>query len=299
MDIQQLKYAIAVYEQRSFTKAAVQLHVTQPLLSQQISALEQEIGFSLFSRSTRSVTPTQHGEFFCAQAAAVIREFDTLSKLVSIHSEANMSTLNIVTAPRMSSIELPAVITEYYKLGGQMKINYRELEHSELLNLPDNMELIWDVAVLRQTDSEVLRNRSEFGSKLLCRDPMVLLCHDSHPIRQKKSVSLSDLNDLNIVFGSPDSQPYHDFLTTFPEEYIKSRNIPVFSNSHNMMKDLVMSGLAVAVGNRSLAYHYGLSFVPIDNDWSNDAYIIWKKPIRKTVIQRFIDYLTDYYSNWT
>ncbi|MBR2671367.1 MAG: LysR family transcriptional regulator [Oscillospiraceae bacterium] len=298
MDIQQIKYAVAIYQQRSFTKAAIQLHVTQPLLSQQISALEQEIGFSLFSRTTRSVTPTQHGEFFCVQAAAVIREYDTLCTLVSIHSEADMSTLNIVTAPRISSIELPAVITEYYKLGGQMKINYRELEHSELLSLHDNMELPWDVAVLRQNDNAALKNRSEFGSKLLCRDPVVLLCHDSHPIRQQQSVSLSDLNDLNIVFGSPDSQPYHDFLMTLPEDYIKSRNIPIFSNSHNMMKELVLSGLAVALGNRSLAYHYGLSFVPIDESWSNDVYIIWKKPIRKAVIRHFIDYLTDYYSDW-
>ncbi|MCR5795549.1 MAG: LysR family transcriptional regulator [Solobacterium sp.] len=297
MDIQKIRFAAAVYSTGSFTKAASALHVTQPLLSQQISALEKEIGFTLFQRTTRSVVPTEHGVFFCKQAAEVLKEYDTLRNLVRIHSKNYRDTITIVTAPRISSIELPKAITDYYRLGSQITISYTELEESQLAHLAEEEDSSWDVAVLRSTDSEDLRNLRNMSSCVLLRDPIVLLCADNHPLRSRKSVSPDDLRDQSIVFGSPDSIVYKEMENVFDEDYIRSRNIPVFSNSHNLMKDLVQSGLAVAIGNRSLAYHYGLSYIPLDIDMSNDVYMIWKTHVTKPVIRNFIDYLMDYYAD--
>ena len=296
MDIQKIRFAAAVYSEGSFTKAASRLHVTQPLLSQQVSALEKEIGFTLFQRTTRSVTPTEHGVFFCRQAAAVLKEYDTLQSLVKIHSKNDRETITIVTAPRISSIELPKAITDYYRLGSQVTINYTELEESQLARLADEENTSWDVAVLRDSESLDLRNLRHVSSRVLLRDPIVMLCSEDHPLRSRQSVSQDDLKDQSIVFGSPGSSVYKEMEKAFPEDYIRSRNIPVFSNSHNMMKDLVKSGLAVAIGNRSLAYHYGLSFVPLKSAVSNDVYMIWTTPVKKPVVKNLIDYLTDYYA---
>ena len=80
MDITQLRYISAIYRYRSLTKAASVLHVTQPLLSQQLRALEKELGITLFERTTRSVNPTPEGAVFCTQAKNVTDEFDRLIK---------------------------------------------------------------------------------------------------------------------------------------------------------------------------------------------------------------------------
>ncbi len=62
MLLRHIRYFLAVAEQRSFTRAADALHVSQPTLSQQIRQLEEPLGVQLFDRSGRPVQPTEFGE---------------------------------------------------------------------------------------------------------------------------------------------------------------------------------------------------------------------------------------------
>ncbi len=62
MNLQQLRYAVALADARSFTKAAVNEYVVQSALSQQLRKLEDELGVTLFERTTRTVAPTPAGE---------------------------------------------------------------------------------------------------------------------------------------------------------------------------------------------------------------------------------------------
>ncbi len=78
MQLRQLQYFVAVAEQLNFRKAAEMLYVTQPLLSKQISELEDEVGYPLFIRNTRSVSLTPAGEVMLAEANKLIRQSDSL-----------------------------------------------------------------------------------------------------------------------------------------------------------------------------------------------------------------------------
>lgn len=64
MDFRILRYFLAVAREQSFTKAAEQLHITQPTLSRQLAALEEELGVKLLVRSGRNITLTDQGIFF-------------------------------------------------------------------------------------------------------------------------------------------------------------------------------------------------------------------------------------------
>lgn len=72
MDIRVLRYFLAVAKEQSFTKAAEMLHITQPTLSRQLAALEEELGTSLFVRGSRSITLTSEGVLLKRRALEII-----------------------------------------------------------------------------------------------------------------------------------------------------------------------------------------------------------------------------------
>ena len=72
MEIQQLRYFVAVSELRSFTKAALRCGVSQPSLSQQIQKLERELGQQLLDRFGRKLRLTEAGQAFYERSAAIL-----------------------------------------------------------------------------------------------------------------------------------------------------------------------------------------------------------------------------------
>lgn len=72
MDFRILRYFLAVAREQSFTKAAEQLHITQPTLSRQLPALEEELGVKLLVRSGRNITLTDQGIFFKRRAQELL-----------------------------------------------------------------------------------------------------------------------------------------------------------------------------------------------------------------------------------
>lgn len=72
MDFRILRYFLAVAREQSFTKAAEQLHITQPTLSRQLAALEEELGVKLLVWSGRNITLTDQGIFFKRRAQELL-----------------------------------------------------------------------------------------------------------------------------------------------------------------------------------------------------------------------------------
>lgn len=72
MDLRVLRYFLTVAKEQSFTKVARQLHITQPTLSRQLAALEEELGTALFDRSGHSITLTEKGILLKRRALEII-----------------------------------------------------------------------------------------------------------------------------------------------------------------------------------------------------------------------------------
>ena len=78
MDIRVLRYFVTVADERSFTKAAERLHMSQPPLSKQIKLLENDLGVCLFDRTTRVLYLTREGEILYKRAKKIISQMDDI-----------------------------------------------------------------------------------------------------------------------------------------------------------------------------------------------------------------------------
>lgn len=127
MNLRQLHYFIKIVDAQSMTKAAEQLHVAQPALSQQIRQLEASLGVSLLHRTARGISPSQEGELLYRHARTILRHVDNTRAMLSQKSTPLSGTVSIAMASstaRMLSLPLiraslaqyPSIILEIVDL---------------------------------------------------------------------------------------------------------------------------------------------------------------------------------------
>src|SRR5262245_43503460 len=102
MELHQLRYALAVVDNGTFTAAAAACFVAQPSLSHAIRSLERELGVELFQRVGRRVRLTAAGEAFVAPAREVLRSLDTLRSDVDAVTGLVAGYLDLVALPTLA-----------------------------------------------------------------------------------------------------------------------------------------------------------------------------------------------------
>ena len=106
MDIRQLTYFMVIAEEGQITAAARRLHMAQPPLSQQMKALEEELGVQLLQREPRSVTLTDAGEILYRRARQIVTLTDSTRREIADFKNGLRGTLSIGTVSSSGSVIL-------------------------------------------------------------------------------------------------------------------------------------------------------------------------------------------------
>ncbi|MEU5779396.1 LysR family transcriptional regulator [Streptomyces venezuelae] len=114
MQFQQLHYFVAVAETRHFTRAAEEVHVSQPSLSQQIRALEKELGAELFSRARGNITLTDAGEALLPLARRILADADTARIEVQELAQLRRGRIRLGATPSVCTGLLPDVLRAFH-----------------------------------------------------------------------------------------------------------------------------------------------------------------------------------------
>lgn len=114
MQFQQLLYFVAVAETRHFTRAAERVHVAQPSLSQQIKALERELGAELFSRARGNITLTDAGETLLPLARRILADADTARLEVQELAQLRRGRVRLGATPSVCTGLLPEVLRTFH-----------------------------------------------------------------------------------------------------------------------------------------------------------------------------------------
>ncbi len=152
MNFQTLEYVRAVAEQRSFTRAAEQLHVTQQTLSAHVAGVERELGCRLFVRRT-PLEITHEGEAFLAHAAVMERELGDLKRSVAGDAHDQAGTLRVAVAYTRGRAVLPAVVERFSQEYPKVQVRVDEGTNDALFSAITSGDA--DVAIIGVAPGEI------------------------------------------------------------------------------------------------------------------------------------------------
>ncbi len=192
MELRDLRSFLAVAQHRNFSRAAEQLHVSQPALSEQIRKLEDELGAPLFERTSRGATLTDAGEAFVPQARAVLAQADAAADAVRMVAGGVAGTLTLGFIDSAALGIVPPLIRRFTARYPQVKLRLRELGTRRQLEAVESGEI--DVGIVRGP----VWNAGLTGRRIATESLLVALPAD-HRLAGADAVRLADLRDDGFV----------------------------------------------------------------------------------------------------
>jgi len=190
-----MRYVLAVAEYGNFSLAAQACHVGQPALSQQVAKLEKALGIALFHRNSRGAILTEAGREFVRRAREIVQLSEALESEMSFHAGLRRGTLNLGIITSLQCIDFGGLLSAFCESYPQVSVNIVQGGSHNLLKQLEERKL--DVAFLNRPLSG-LPNGVDFLK--LGEDIYHLAVPDTHPLADRKRVSLAQLKDEHFIF---------------------------------------------------------------------------------------------------
>ncbi len=203
MNITQMKYFITVAKTLNFTKAAEILFITQPALSRQISAIENELNMQLFVRSNRYVRLTPPAQVLLKEFEKIYNDYNLAVANARNSFQGLSGELNIGILEGMYVGDLfPGILQYLEKYYPQVKINLHTYSFNDLIKKLYENEL--DIIFTLLFD---LKNREMLRYKVLEKTQDHVVVHKDHRLAGARRVKLSDfIDDTIIMVSTEDSE---------------------------------------------------------------------------------------------
>jgi DNA-binding transcriptional LysR family regulator len=240
MELRQLRYFVAVAEQGNISRAAKSISLTQPALSRQIKALEDEVGQCLLERQAHSIRLTPAGETLLREARDLLQHAEQV--LERVRSAGCGLRLRVGYAPSLAAGMLSVAVGNFTQAHPNTHVELFDLSTAEMLAGLESDKL--DVALC------VGQQRQTRGLKWtpLVRAPWRLAVNRSHPLARRAQVTpLEVAGEPLLVYSQRDYPEYWDTITGWLRDHRQRPRIAgEYDGAENLMA-AVESGLEVAV----------------------------------------------------
>ena len=194
MELRHLRYFVAVAEELHFTRAALRLNIAQPPLSQQIRALEQELGVQLFARTRHSVALTDAGHALLERSRAMLAAAQALPQELQRVARGEVGLLRIGFSSTLPLTKvLRDVVADHRRSHPDVALNLREM-HSRL-QFDSLLRGELDVGLVRYNEGTPEGIRLQ----LLRSDPLRLVVPSGHRFARRKSVAIAECRDEAFI----------------------------------------------------------------------------------------------------
>ena len=290
MELRHLRYFVVLAEELHFGRAAARLGISQPPLSQQMKALEEELGSRLFERSTRRVALTEAGRMFFAEARAALEQAERAVEVARRAERGELGELAIGMFP--SAPLIPAVgrsIRSFRSKFPDVRLRLGEFESRRQIEALCHGQV--QIAITRNVTAPLLP--SGLAARELLRERFVVILRDDHPLaRGNGALATAELRAESFVFYGP-----HMGLT-LPRQVTALCQAAGFEPKISQIADanitivgLVAVGLGIAVVPEAMARlrHDGVVVRPLSEPFATTSvWLVHPHKDRSPLVRAFL-----------
>ena len=242
LELRHLRYFVAVAEELHFGRAALRLNLAQPPLSQQIRKLEEILGYTLFTRTSRSVSLTTAGGAFLESARRTLRNVQRDLEEARSIGRGEVGSLHVGFVGSGMLTTLPAIFRAYREAFPRVTLHLHESFTAKVVDGLGNGTL--DAGILRDGDPV-----EELEVTTLFSEPLVAVLPVKHPKAGQKSLSPGALRGEPFVYypRSAGSRAFEKPLSIFEEYGFRPQIVQEATHWLTILR-LVGAGLGVSVG---------------------------------------------------
>jgi len=276
MEFRQLKYFVRIVELSSFSKAAQDLFIAQPALSNQISNLEKELDTQLLSRSVRGVTPTEAGKTLYRHAQAIIRQIEHLKYEVENESANPKGSVSIGIPTSVSNVLASPLIAATQERYPEIKLQIVESLSGHLEELVSNGRI--EMSLLFNNPLTYSQKADKATGFSLIKTPILeeeLFLQTTATLSNKKTITLAAAAKLNFVLPGKSNATRQLIDLAFAKAGI---NPKVFTelDSLSTIQAVVEDGLGTTILSLS-------AFIGNQKDRKSRVYSIQNADLKRTV----------------
>lgn len=266
MDIRSLNYFSQIVNSGNITRAAQQLHVSQPALSRQIKEMENELGVQLLIRNHNHVLPTQAGQYLYNRANEIITLMNSTIQSISEQDEINGS-LEIGAGESIALMPVMEVINQILNQYPETFVNLVSGDEQLIKQKLENGSL--DFGIIMGND-----NLIDYHSLSIPNDNVWgVLVTKTDPLAQLDSVTVNDLLQRNILIS--DQAYRQDRLRQWAGDNLSKLNFIGRYNLINNARLLVETGNCVALTYEGIINSPKVVFRPLSPSLMDHNYLIW------------------------
>jgi LysR family nitrogen assimilation transcriptional regulator len=235
MDLKQIHYFIALFEDGSVTRAAKRLNIVQPALSMQIARLEEELQQKLFERSAHGMTPTSEGRLMYRLYLPIVRDLANARQQLIRREDVVTGHVSIGLIASVSESVLPDALARFYALYPQVEVTVADGYSATFIDWVNSGQI--DAALINRP-----RSRLSLDSVALLDEEMVLATSARHGPELPATIELARLSELELVLptkrhglrGVLDSAAQHEDVHFSPrfEIDVMSSIVKLVEDSH-------------------------------------------------------------------
>lgn len=287
MELRVLNYFLAVAREENFTKAAGQLHVTQPTLSRQIADLEQELGVKLFVRSNHNIILTEDGMILKRRAQEILSLADKTKRDV-LHKDENLEgVISIGSGEFLSTRCLTDCIANFHK---KYPLVRYEFYSGNAGNIRDRIERgLLDIGLM----SEPIDIRKYEFISMPVQEEWGALVRENSPLISKEFIVPHDLVGIPLIL------PLGDFAQSNIGKWFGeyASQIDIIAKGNLLYNEAIMaqSNIGAVIGIKLDCNYDGLRFLPFKPALKIDTALAWKKEqIFSAATTAFIEFSRQY-----
>ncbi len=284
MELQQIRYFLALAQELHFWNTAEKMFITQSALSRQIKALEDELNVQLFERSKRNVKLTEAGVFLREQWLPLLDKINSIHRQARKIHEGAAGSIKIGYPGSVAWGFLPELIASISHTLPELKVE-----------LVEPIDISFEQLLLNyQMDLAFRRDPAEnhaLQSICLYSEPLSLIVPQNHPLNEENFKGLQDVkSERFILSGLHHKTFYVNNLRQLFNDNNFSPNVYIESDFGAMILSLVARGLGVTILPSSYAYSAQSDVRFINLSHKVSLYVTWRKedlsPVLKNVLQQ-------------